>query len=379
MYHNMWTNAPKETDEFPDYTCDQHFGKPVPSYLEREQFRGYIIGRAAKSDVRRFIQFNTVVRHVEFHVRDERGDKFSVKVEDLISKKSRTEWFDYVVVASGHFSVPEMPLFDGLDQFPGRIIHSHDFRNGEEFVGQNVLVIGSRWSAEDIALQLYKFGAKSITISYRNKPIGFSWPEAIVEVPLLTEIKGKTVHFKDGIKRDIDSIIFCTGYQHHFPFLAENLRLVTGNRPYPGQLYKGIFFQDQPNLLYLGMQDVTFPVHFDAQAWYARDVILGRTALPDPEERQRDIASWQEREAQEICRQLIDVLRFMADYIKDLLLAVPDFPPIDLDGIVDLSADYIQHKEEDILSYRDKRFTSLQTGTQAAPNDVPWIRAGRIE
>ena len=67
-------------------------------------------------------------------------------------------------------------------------------------------------------------------------------------------------------RRLYDSIIICTGYRHCIPFLLENLRLVATNRPYPANLYKGIF-QDQPNLLYLSMQNVIFtPIISSAQA-----------------------------------------------------------------------------------------------------------------
>ena len=54
---------------------------------------------------------------------------------------------------------------------------------------------------------------------------------------------------------------------------------------------------DNPKLAYLGMQDqyYTFSM-FDAQAWYLRDVILGRIELPAREEMEKDSAGWQARE-----------------------------------------------------------------------------------
>ena len=51
-----------------------------------------------------------------------------------------------------------------MKSFPGRILHSHDFRDAEEFRGKNVIVLGSSYSAEDVALQCYKYGAKTVTI-----------------------------------------------------------------------------------------------------------------------------------------------------------------------------------------------------------------------
>ena len=190
-----------------------------------------------------------------------------------------------MVVATGHFSVPNMPHFPGIETFPGRVLHGHDFRSADEFKGKDVLVVGASYSAEDIALQCHKYGAKSVTMCWRTVAMGFKWPETMDERPLLTKVEGKTVSFKDGSSKDFDAIILCTGYQHHFPFLDDELRLRTHNRMHPPHLYKGIFWLDNPKLMYLGMQDqfYTFSM-FDAQAWYARDVILGRIKLPSKAE-----------------------------------------------------------------------------------------------
>jgi len=40
---------------------------------------------------------------------------FSVTAHDLITDQEYTEKFDYVVVATGHFSTPNAPHFDGLE------------------------------------------------------------------------------------------------------------------------------------------------------------------------------------------------------------------------------------------------------------------------
>ncbi len=71
------------------------------------------------------------------------------------------------------------------------------------------------------------------------------------------------------------------GYSHHFPFIEDNLRLRTHNCLYPLGLYQGVVWEKNPRLFYLGMQDQpdTFNM-FDAQAWFVRDVILGKIALP---------------------------------------------------------------------------------------------------
>ena len=115
------------------------------------------------------------------------NDKFTVKSFDNIKKATSTADFDYLVVASGHFSYPNMPTFPGLDTFNGRILHAHDFRDAVSYKDENVLLIGSSYSAEDIGLQLVKYGANKVTITYRSNPMGFKWPHNIeVRKSLLT-------------------------------------------------------------------------------------------------------------------------------------------------------------------------------------------------
>ena len=372
MYRNLWSNGPKECLEYADYTFDEHFGRAIPSFPRREVLREYIVGRAEASRSKHLVQFSTAVRYVFF---DEKTSKFTVLVENLQTGKSEVSVFDFVIVATGHFSVPFLPTFAGIESFPGRVLHSHDFKDARHFKRQDVLVVGSSYSAEDIALQLHKFGARSVTISFRTRPMGFKWPQGIEEVPLLSLISGHTVHFQNGQQRDFDTIILCTGYRHHFPFLAEDLRLVTTNRLYPPQLYKGIVFHDFPKLLYIGMQDLFFSLTlFDAQAWYARDLITERRPLPTVAARAADIAAWRAREAG--LEGATEGIRFQADYVADLL-AGSDYPPYDVTAVAAMLEAWEADKERTIVGYRDAAYVSVVTGSRSEPGPVPWLLADR--
>ena len=370
MYRFLWSNGPKECLEFADYTFDEHFKRPIPSFPPREVLFDYIVGRAQKSGVRRHIRFDTVVRDLVWLPAVK---QFEIGVRNLKEGRSYRERFDDVVVASGHFSTPHMPYFEGAENFPGRVMHAHDFRDAEEFSGRDVLVIGGSYSAEDIALQCRKYGAKSVTISYRTKPMGFKWPNGVREVPLLTRLDRKTARFKDGQSREVDAIIACTGYLHSFPFAADDLALKTRNRLYPPGLYKGVFWRDNPKLIYLGMQDqyYTFTM-FDAQAWFARDAILGNIALPPQAEMDADIAAWTARE-EKLADPFADI-DFQTDYIADLC-AKTDYPRFDLKMAADLFKEWEHDKDRSIVGYRDKSFKSPCTGTQAPPHHTPWMEA----
>ena len=65
----------------------------------------------------------------------------------------------HVVMATGDNATPNVPRFAGMDSFAGRILHSSEYQSGEEFRGQNVLVVGFGNSGSEIALDLWERGA----------------------------------------------------------------------------------------------------------------------------------------------------------------------------------------------------------------------------
>ncbi len=367
MYRYLWSNGPKEGLEFADYSFEEHFGKPIASYPPRAVLFDYIEGRVKKAGVRDWIRFNTAVRQVSF---DESTGQFDVTVNDLPNASQYTEQFDNVIVASGHFSTPNVPEFDGFDLFPGRILHAHDFRDAAEFKDKNILIIGTSYSAEDIGSQCWKYGCKSVTVSHRTAAMGYDWPENWEELPLLTKMEGNTATFKNGASKEIDAIILCTGYLHYFPFMAEDLRLITNNRLYPGNLYNGVVWEDNPKLMYLGMQDQWYTFNmFDAQAWYARDVILGRLDLPSKSEMQADTAH---RQAQEdAIADDYESIRYQGDYTLRLM-AMTDYPDFDIEGANNAFFEWKKHKKAGIMTFRDNGYKSALTGTLAPAHHTPW-------
>ena len=370
MYRYLWSNGPKECLEFADYTFEEHFGRPIASYPPREVLWDYIKGRVEKSDVRKYIRFNTTVRNVSFN--DDTG-KFTVVSLDLVNNKQHVDEFDNVVVATGHFSTPNVPHYPGFENFLGRVLHAHDFRDATEFTGKDVLIVGASYSAEDIGSQCHKYGAKSVTTTSRSGGMGFDWPDTWEEKPILTHVDGKTVHFTDGTTKDVDAILLCTGYKHHFPFMDDDLKLVTKNLLWADNLYMGVVWEDNPGLFYLGMHDQYYTFNmFDAQAWYARDVILGRIDLPSKEERLAHDAEWKARnDALETASEEID---YQGDYTQ-MLLDQTDYPALNIPQINQMFKDWKGHKGDDIMGYRNLGFPSPVTGTMAPPHHTPWIEA----
>jgi len=370
MYDNLWTNLPKECSEFVDYTFDKHFGQSITSFPPRSVLNDYIHGYAEKNNIRQYIHFNTLIRWIYY---SEENKKFHILIKDLIKDETRYEQFDYVIIATGHFSTPNIPYFNGIETFRGRLLHSHDFRFAQDFINKNILLIGNGFSAEDIALQLYKYGSKSIKISYRTKPKEFKWPDQIKEVPLIIKIDNETVYFKDNTHDKFDAIIYCTGYLHHFPFLDDNLRLKSSNCIYPPDLYKTIFWINQPRLLYLGMQRLTFSFNIgNIQSYYARDFILGKIILPlTKNEMEFDILLWKTKEKN--LKNFLDYISFQKEYLIDLLTKI-DYPYFDINQMVKILTDCVKTRLENLITYREKTYTSVLTNTTAKQHHTPWIK-----
>lgn len=368
MYRYLWSNGPKEGLEFADYTFEEHFGKPIASYPPRAVLFDYIEGRVKKAGVRDYIQFNTIVRDVRAV-----GDKFEVTSRNGETDQETTEIFDHVVVATGHFSVPHMPSYEGFDRFNGRILHAHDFRDAREFAGQDILILGTSYSAEDVGSQCWKYGCKSITVAHRTAPMGYDWPDNWQEVPALKSVDGKTAHFIDGTSKEVDSIILCTGYKHYFPFLPDDLRLKTPNQLASNDLYKGVVYNHNPRLFYLGMQDQWYTFNmFDAQAWYVRDIIMDRISVPDMAAREADVAK---RQAEE--DSLADdyaCIEYQGAYTQELIDET-DYPSFDISAANQAFFEWKKAKKKGIMDFRNHGHTSPMTGNKAPPHHSPWVEA----
>ena len=367
MYRYLWSNGPKEGLEFADSSFEEHFGKQIGSYPPRAVLFDYIEGRVNKAGVRDWIRFSTTVRFVRY---DPATEQFTVTAHDLKNDRMYDEVFDNVVVASGHFSTPNVPEFPGFSSFGGRVLHAHDFRDAVEFKGKDILLIGTSYSAEDIGSQCWKYGAKSITVAHRTAPMGFNWPSNWQEVPILERVDETTAYFKDGTQAKVDAIILCTGYKHHFPFLPDDLRLKTRNRLATADLYKGVAWVKNPKLFYLGMQDQWFTFNmFDAQAWWVRDVILGRIAIPDQAARAKDVAD--RIAAEDAGQDAHDAIQYQGDYVKELI-AETDYPDFDVDGACEAFFAWKDHKKKDIMTFRDNAYASVITGTMAPLHHTAW-------
>jgi cation diffusion facilitator CzcD-associated flavoprotein CzcO len=94
----------------------------------------YIQSLVDRNGYQDLVSYNTTVENVE---KVGHEWKVTLRRDGIENDYWWVEWFDAVIVASGHYSVPYIPSIEGLEQFektrPGSVIHSKQFRGKEYF------------------------------------------------------------------------------------------------------------------------------------------------------------------------------------------------------------------------------------------------------
>ena len=75
---------------------------------------------------------------------------------------------DRIVIATGYSNVPHLPTWPG--SFAGHLVHSADYRRGDSYRGQRVLVVGAGNSGAEITIDLARAGASEVLLSVRTPP-----------------------------------------------------------------------------------------------------------------------------------------------------------------------------------------------------------------
>lgn len=117
--------------------------------------------------------------------------------------------------------------------------------------------------------------------------------ESLPEISLLSAEEGRVQFVNGHEERDVDHIIFCTGYHFSIPFLSSLQPPLVTDGVRPHHLYQHVFYSKEPTLALIGFPQriVPFPFSQAQGAWVAR-VLSGRVALPSEIEMERWIGEW---------------------------------------------------------------------------------------
>ncbi|KAL7083330.1 hypothetical protein ACP275_14G154600 [Erythranthe tilingii] len=285
LYQSLRTNIPRQLMGF--FDCPFFARKYGESSIfpSHEEVLDFLNEFASEFRLVELIRFETEVVRVERV--DLRSDQWVV--ESKTNELSSNEIFDAVVVCSGHHTQPRVADFPGMEKWPGKQMHSHNYRVPEPFQDQIVVVIGDGPSAKDISLEISKV-AKEVRLSSRSPNIKVSrldfadnmWQHSKIDY---VDEKGE-VKFEDGASIHADIILHCTGYKYDFPFLKTG-GIVTVDDNRVGPLYKHIFPPKlAPTLSFVGLpynSGVVF-LMIDLQAKWIAHILSGKRNLPSEEE-----------------------------------------------------------------------------------------------
>ncbi|NXH50551.1 FMO1 monooxygenase, partial [Dicaeum eximium] len=160
LYPSVISNTSKEMSAFSDFPFPEHFPVFLPNALLLDYLRRY----AEHFSLREHIRFGTTVVSIRKHPEFATTGRWNVVTE--AGGKQTSHVFDAVMVCSGSFSEPSLPLqcFPGIERFRGQYFHSRQYKHPDVFQGKRVLVVGMGNSGVDVAVEASRVAAK-VTIS----------------------------------------------------------------------------------------------------------------------------------------------------------------------------------------------------------------------
>ncbi|XP_059657481.1 flavin-containing monooxygenase FMO GS-OX-like 4 isoform X2 [Cornus florida] len=294
LYASLRTNLPREAMGFRDYpfvvTTKKGHRDPrrFPGHREVLDYLNDFVGEFGLGEL---VRFSSDVRYVGLLEDGKWKVRSRIGGDDQVD-----EIYDAVVVCNGHFTDPRIAEIPGIDVWPGKQLHSHNYRVPEPFRDQVVILIGSSASAVDISREIAGV-AKEVHIASRSSDTTLGTLPSYDNVWLHSMIESVreegTVVFKDGSSFCADIILHCTGYKYHFPFLDTN-GVVTVNDNRVGPLYKHIFPPVlAPWLSFIGLpwKVVPFPL-FEYQSKWIAGLLSGRLTLPSTEDMMADVEAF---------------------------------------------------------------------------------------
>jgi len=277
------------------------YGPFVPHHIPKQYVESYFSHHKLDS----LLSLNTTVEDVSIiKIPNRTKERWKLTLRKHDSVRQVDVWwedeFDAVVFANGHYSVPFVPEVKGLDKylglFPGRVVHSKTYRTPLLYKNKKILIIGNSASGKDLTTDLLSSVHLPIYQSRRSPSRwdGSTPPPGVAWKPVIKKYlsSGRIVFEDDTYLDDIDTVIYCTGYQPSFPFwnVKNNGSEIWdyGKRKLVKN-YLHTFFQGFETLGIVGMPRVLTFRSFEYQAIALARLWSGRQArdLPDLEEQER--------------------------------------------------------------------------------------------
>ena len=183
-YWNRYPGARCDTDTLEySYSFDEDLQQEwewPERYPTQPEILEYLHHVADRFDLRRDIRFNA---RVEAAIFDEADERWRLQTDDGSELTAQ-----FLIMATGSISEPNMPVIDGMDSFRGPIYHTARFpHEGVDFAGKRAAVIGTGSSGvqaipviAELAAQLTVFQRSAQwSTPARNRPVD---PAVVAEI-----------------------------------------------------------------------------------------------------------------------------------------------------------------------------------------------------
>ncbi|XP_029988417.1 dimethylaniline monooxygenase [N-oxide-forming] 5-like [Sphaeramia orbicularis] len=164
IYFSVILNSSKERMAFSDFPPPAE----LPNNMHHSEVLQYLRLYAQAFNLLQHIYFQTTVTAVS------KGPDPAVEGQWVVETEGRdgqrqTHVFDAVMVCTGHFTKPHLPLqdFPGIETFEGRYFHTWEYCNAEGLQRKRVVVIGVGGSGGDIAVDISRV-AEKVYLSSRS-------------------------------------------------------------------------------------------------------------------------------------------------------------------------------------------------------------------
>lgn len=150
-YDRLRLHLPKQFCELPHIPFPSDF----PTYPTKQQFVAYLESYAQSFGLEP--EYNTTVVSAEF---DHGCGFWRMKTVGLKMEESSEFVCQWLIVATGENAEEVVPNLEGMDEFIGPIVHTSQYRSGDEFRDKRVLVVGCGNSGMEVCLDLCNYNAR---------------------------------------------------------------------------------------------------------------------------------------------------------------------------------------------------------------------------
>ncbi|KAK6924336.1 hypothetical protein RJ641_010536, partial [Dillenia turbinata] len=152
-YDHLSLHLPKKYCELPYMTFPPEF----PRYPTKQQFINYLEAYAEHFSIQPIFK------------QDVQRAWFDANMNFWRLKTNETEFVcRWLIVATGENAEPVLPEITGISDFGGKMLHTRSYKNGTDFKGSKVLVVGCGNSGMETSLDLSNNGAQ-VSLVVRDK------------------------------------------------------------------------------------------------------------------------------------------------------------------------------------------------------------------